>query len=327
MAAETFWLTATDHARLYTYTWLPAEAPRAVVLLAHGMAEHAGRYGHLGEALATAGIALYAPDLRGHGRTAEAGVVGHYADRCGWSRVLDDLAELARHLHQVHPGTPMVVMGHSMGSYLAQGYLLRHGSGVQGAIFSGSNYQPPGFYRAARLVARLESLRQGAKGRSALIERLSFGTFNKAFRPTRTRFDWLNRDPAAVDAYINDPLCGFRCTNQLWLDLLQGLALISAPGNLAQVNQRLPILIVGGSCDPVSQGKRLTDLAHAWGATGSRPVTLKLYAQARHEILNEINREEVIADLLAWLQQALATQCPARSEQPPLPNPIRNSHP
>ena len=327
MPAQTFWLTANDHARLHIHAWLPAEPPSALVMLAHGMAEHAGRYGRLGQALAMAGIALYAPDLRGHGRTAEAGVVGHYADRGGWNQVLDDLAELARHLRQIHPGTPLVLMGHSMGSYLAQGYLLHHGSGLQGAILSGSNYQPPGFYRAARLVARLESLRQGAKGRSALIEWLSFGTFNKAFRPTRTRFDWLNRDPAAVDAYINDPLCGFRCTNQLWLDLLEGLALISSPANLMQVDAHLPVLIMGGSCDPVSQGKRLTDLAHAWGATGRRPVTLKLYAQARHEILNEINREEVITDLLAWLQQALATPCPARSEQPPLPNPIRNSHP
>ncbi|MGY4492927.1 alpha/beta hydrolase [Pseudomonas sp. TE3610] len=314
MPAEAFWLEACDHTQLYVHAWRPAEPPRAVVLLAHGMAEHGGRYGRLGQALADAGVALYAPDLRGHGRTAEGGVLGHYADRNGWNSVLDDLALLSRHIRQAHPASPLFLLGHSMGSYLAQGYLLHHSASLQGAILSGSNYQPAALYRAARLVARLERRRQGPKGRSALIEWLSFGSYNKAFKPTRTAFDWLSRDPREVDSYINDPLCGFRCTNQLWLDLLAGLAQISQPGNLAQIDRSLPVLIIGGSCDPVSQGKRLTDLSQALGRNGNPRITLTLYPQARHEVLNEINREQVTADLLAWLHQALAIQRPARSE-------------
>ncbi len=314
MPAEAFWLEASDHCQLYVHAWLPAAPPRAVVLLAHGMAEHGGRYARLGQALTDAGVALYAPDLRGHGRTAEGGTLGHYADQGGWNRVLDDLALLTRHIRQAHPSTPLFLLGHSMGSYLAQGYLQHHSASLQGAILSGSNYQPAMLYRVARLIARLESWRQGPRGRSALIEWLSFGSFNKAFKPTRTAFDWLSRDPAEVDGYISDPLCGFRCTNQLWLDLLAGLARISQPGTLAQIDRSLPLLVIGGSCDPVSQGKRLTDLAQALGRNGNRRVELILYPQARHEVLNEINREQVTTDLLTWLQQALAIERPARSE-------------
>lgn len=314
MPAEAFWLDASDDCRMYVHAWLPEAPPQAVVLLVHGMADHGGRYQRLGQALVAAGLALYAPDLRGHGHTAEGGVLGHYADANGWNRVLDDLALLARHIRQAHPGAPLFLLGHSMGSYLVQGYLLHHSASVQGAILSGSNYQPALFYRAARQVARLERLRQGPRGRSAVIEWLSFGSFNNAFKPTRTAFDWLSRDPAEVDRYIADPLCGFRCTNQLWLDLLAGLAQISQPGNLAQIDRSLPLLIIGGTCDPVSQGKRLTDLARALRRNGNRQVALTLYPDARHEVLNEINRAQVTADLLAWLHQALAIARPARSE-------------
>ena len=314
MPAEAFWLEASDRCPLYVHAWRPAAPPHAVVLLAHGMAEHGGRYQRLGATLMAAGIALYAPDIRGHGRTAEAGRLGHFADREGWPRVLEDLAGLHQHIAQLHRATPVFLLGHSMGSYLAQNYLLLHGGSLQGAILSGSNYQPAALYRVARVIARLESWRQGHIGRSALINWLSFGSFNKAFAPTRTDFDWLSRDPAEVDRYIHDPLCGFRCTNQLWLDLLAGLAFISQPGQLASLDSSLPMLIIGGSCDPVSQGKRLTDLAHALGRNGNRQIALKLYPQARHEVFNELNREEVTADLVAWLHQALATQRQARSE-------------
>ena len=228
--------------------------------------------------------------------------------------MVDDLGRLAQYIGQHYPGTPLFLFGHSMGSYIAQAYLLHHSASLHGAILSGSNYQPAALYRMARLVARLEAWRQGPLGKSAVIEWLSFGAFNKAFKPNRTAFDWLSRDPAEVDRYVNDPLCGFRCSNQLWLDLLQGLAQISQPGNLAQIDPNLPILIMGGECDPVSAGKRLTHLADALRATGNRHVQLRVYPEARHEVLNETNRNEVTADIVGWLEQALAIDRPVRSE-------------
>ncbi|WP_285422601.1 alpha/beta hydrolase [Pseudomonas sp. efr-133-TYG-103a] len=314
MNHEAYWLDASDHSRLFVNAWAPEGQARAVVMLSHGMAEHSGRYERLAEALTQAGFALYAHDQRGHGRTASEGLLGHYGDRDGWSKVVGDLATLNASLAQKHPEVPVFLLGHSMGSYVAQAYLMHHSASLQGAVLSGSNFQPVSLYRSARLVARFERWRQGATGRSALIEFLSFGSFNKRFKPVRTPFDWLSRDPQEVDRYISDPLCGFRCTNQFWLDMLGGLQQISKRSNLAQIDKSLPILIMGGECDPVSDGKRLKDLADALTGTDHHAVALKVYPQARHEILNETNRQAVTHDLLAWLEQALEQPRPRRSE-------------
>ena len=314
MKHDAFWLGTSDHHRLYVNAWLPLADPKAVVMLSHGMAEHSGRYARLGAALAETGFALYAHDQRGHGRTAAQGVRGHYADQDGWNKVVGDLATLSASIGERHPGTPLFLLGHSMGSYIAQAYLLHHSASLQGAVLSGSNFQPVALYRTAAVVAHLERWRQGPTGRSALIEFLSFGAFNKNFKPVRTRFDWLSRDPEEVDKYVQDPLCGFRCTNQFWLDLLGGLQHISKTSNLAQIDKSLPLLIMGGECDPVSEGKRLKGLAEALTGTDHPFVTLNIYPQARHEILNEINRADVTHDLLAWLEEALTEPRPPRSE-------------
>ncbi|WP_433588493.1 alpha/beta hydrolase [Pseudomonas koreensis] len=314
MIHHTFWLDASDRSRLFVNQWLPASPLKALILLAHGMAEHSARYERLTQALCAHGYGVYAPDLRGHGKTAEHGTLGHFADDDGWCKVVGDLASLNQRIGQQHPGVPIILLGHSMGSYLAQGYLLHHSASLHGAILSGSNFQPVALYGAARQIARFEKLRQGGKGRSALIEWLSFGSFNNKFKPVRTAFDWLSRDPVEVDRYASDPLCGFRCTNQLWIDLLGGLQQISKASNLAQIDAGLPLLVIGGECDPVSEGKRLTDLANALRAAGSQNLQLKIYPQARHELFNETNRDEVIADVLTWIDQALSHRRPHRSE-------------
>ena len=314
MNHSTFWLTANDRSRLYVNQWMPEGPAKAVVMLSHGMAEHSGRYARLAEALCGAGYGLYALDQRGHGRTADEGTLGLYAETDGWNKVVGDLASLNQHIGQQQPGLPIILLGHSMGSYIAQAYLLHHSASLQGAILSGSNFQPVALYRAARVIARLERLRQGLRGRSALIEFLSFGSFNKAFKPNRTAFDWLSRDPSEVDKYINDPLCGFRCTNQLWIDLFGGLQQISKASNLAQIDPGLPILVMGGECDPVSEGKRLNSLANALREAGCQHLQLTIYPQARHEVFNETNRDTVTADVLAWIDQALTLRRPARCE-------------
>ena len=305
MLHEAFWLNSSDATPLYVNRWFAEQPPKAVVMVAHGMAEHSGRYARLGAALVAAGYELYAHDQRGHGQTASRGILGHYADQNGWQLVVGDLACLNHHIRQTHPHAPIFLLGHSMGSYIGQAYLMQHSCSLQGAILSGSNYQPLWLYRVAQAIARFERWRQGPTGRSALIEFLSFGSFNKAFKPNRSTFDWLSRDPAEVDKYVNDPLCGFRCSNQLWLDLLGGLQQITPLRNLAQIDCKLPLLVIGGARDPVSQGKRLQDLANALRQAGNSQVQLRIYPEARHELLNESNRDEVTGDLIDWLEQAL----------------------
>jgi len=314
MNHTTFWLTANDHSRLYVNQWLPDAPPKALIMVSHGMAEHGGRYVRLAEALCGAGYGVFALDQRGHGRTADEGTLGLFAEQDGWSKVVGDLASLNQHIGQQQPGVPIILLGHSMGSYIAQAYLLHHSASLHGVVLSGSNFQPVALYRAARLITRAERLRQGLRGRSALIEFLSFGSFNQAFKPNRTAFDWLSRDPDEVDRYLHDPLCGFRCTNQLWFDLLGGLQQISKASNLAQIDPGLPILVIGGECDPVSEGKRLKSLAHALREAGCQNLQLNIYPQARHEVFNETNRDEVTADVLTWLDQALTLRRPARCE-------------
>ncbi|MET0125498.1 MAG: alpha/beta fold hydrolase, partial [Pseudomonas caspiana] len=159
MKHQPFWLDASDQSRVYVNVWLPEGEPEAVVMLSHGMAEHSSRYARFGLALAEAGFALYAHDQRGHGKTADQGLLGHYADEQGWAKVVGDLASVAQAISQRYPGVPVFLLGHSMGSYVAQAYLQHHGAGLQGAILSGSNFQPATFYRAARLIARMESFR------------------------------------------------------------------------------------------------------------------------------------------------------------------------
>lgn len=318
MHHEAFWLNASDSTPLYVNRWFVDEAPKAVVMIAHGMAEHSGRYARLATALVEAGFAVYAHDQRGHGRSAEHGIVGHYADQHGWSKVVNDLACINHHIRHQYRDTPIFLLAHSMGSYIGQAYLMQHSCSLQGAILSGSNYQPVSLYRAAELIARFERWRQGPTGRSALLEFLSFGSFNKAFKPNRTPFDWLSRDPAEVDKYIADPLCGFRCTNQLWLDLLQGLQHITPHAKLVQIDNNLPLLVIGGECDPVSQGKRLKTLANALCNAGSNNLQVKIYPNARHELFNETNRDDVTTDVINWLHHALSTTryCPISKETP-----------
>lgn len=306
-------LLAEDACRLQLHCWLPEEEPIGVLQVSHGMAEHGGRYQHLAQAMTAAGMAVYVLDQRGHGHSAEAGSHGHVADQGGWDKLLADQQLVNRLIHQQHPCLPVVMVGHDIGSVLVQSYLLAWSCSVSGVVLCGTNYQPHWMWKMVGMLARMERWRQGPRGRSALLQWLSIGSYNRAFRPNRTSSDWLSRDPQAVDAYVADPLCGFRCSNQLWCDLCDGLELISPPDKLARIDTRLPVLILGGSHDPVSCcGHRLTHLRDALQTAGLQQVELHLYPEARHDLFQESNRDEVFSDLLGWLQRLPEQQpyCP-----------------
>jgi alpha-beta hydrolase superfamily lysophospholipase len=303
MQHETFWLDASDGTKLFVNRWFGHKAPKAILMISHGMAEHGARYARLAHALVPEGFEVIVHDIRGHGKTAENGALGHYADQDGWNKVVGDLTSVNQYIRKKHPKTPIILLAHSMGSYIGQAWLMQCSEHIQGAILSASNYAPMSRYRQAKVFARFESWRQGPRGYSALLEHLSFGAFNKAFKPARTPADWLSRDSAEVDKYINDPLCGFRCSNQLWLDLLDGLQFITAHKNLKKINSNLPLLIIGGAHDPAIKGDGINKLAKALSKAGAKRVQTKIYPQARHELLNETNRDEVIRFYIEWLKQ------------------------
>lgn len=306
MRADTFTFKAEDTRDLFVYRWLPDEGVRrkAVVHIAHGMAEHAARYARLAETLTAAGYAVYADDHRGHGETArlEGPEATGWMGAGGFRRSVQDLQQLLVFEKAENPGLPVVLFGHSMGSYFVQALLIEAGSQVRAAVLSGTGGKPNLLASAGRLVARIERRRLGARGKSSLLNALSFDDFNKAFRPNRTAFDWLSRDEAEVDKYVADPLCGFMVTTQLWVDLLDGLGEISRPDRQAKVPRDLPIYVFCGSEDPVGEKTRsVQQLLDAYGRAGVQDVTHKFYQGGRHEMLNETNRDEVTRDLLAWL--------------------------
>lgn len=312
MHVQTDWLTAADQRKLFVYKWLPGTAePRAWILISHGMAEHAGRYGWLAEQLNGAGYAVLGLDQRGHGQSI-TDQPGQFADSDGWHKVISDIDALRQHALTLADGLPVFLLGHSMGSYIVQGHMMTHGAGLAGVILSGSNAHPPALSRIGEIAAGIEGRLRGWNKPAYTLGKLSFGQFNNAFRPNRTEFDWLTRDPEQVDAYIADPLCGFNCTARLWQDLFGGLLEIADNRRLGRIPAALPVLIIGGSADPVSAGTGLAKLQQRLIKAGLTAVSLRLYDDARHEIFNEINREQVVLDLLDWLAKHLpVTSSPA----------------
>lgn len=296
---------ASDGIELATYRWDANASPRAVMLIAHGMAEHAARYDRFASSLARHGIQVEAHDHRGHGRTAKGpDGLGFFAETGGWQRVVDDVKEHLAELRTRYPDKKLILFGHSMGSFIAQQVLYEASGLVDAAILSGSNGKPLRLASVGRLLARLERLRLGKHGRSALLAKLSFGPFNKRFAPNRTDFDWLSRDAAQVDAYVADPLCGFACTTQFWIDVLDALPALAKEKNRDRVPEPLPVLIFSGDADPV--GVNLSELVKGYRGNGMTNVAVKFYPGGRHEMLNEINRDEVQADVLAWIEAFLA---------------------
>ncbi|HXT09906.1 MAG TPA: alpha/beta hydrolase [Roseiarcus sp.] len=302
MRQSTFSLSRADGHAIFTRLWRPDAASRAVVQIVHGLAEHSARYRRLAEALTRHGYAVYAHDHRGHGPNCPPADLGFFAERDGWRKLLDDTEAVAERIAANHPGLPRAFLGHSMGSFLGQTYIAEHGDALAAAVLSGSSGPPPAILAVGRRLVAFERWRLGPRGKSPLVQALLFGAQNKPFRPARTPYDWLSRDAAEVDKYIADPLCGFALTNQLAADLVGALADLASPALAARIPKTLPIYVFSGARDPV--GAKLQGLLDVYRAAGL-DVTAKIYPDARHETLNEINRDEVTRDLISWLDARL----------------------
>ncbi len=296
-----------DGTEIHVHRWLPDGAPRALVQIAHGMGEHARRYASLAEALTGRGYAVYANDHRGHGRSILPGhEPGHMGDGDAFHDAVADVVTLAQQLRDQHDA-PLALMGHSMGSFMVQATLSDHPGLVDAAILSATNGRPPPIAAAGRVIARIERRLRGKAGKSPIIDALSFKDFNRKFKPNRTDFDWISRDQAEVDAYIADPLCGFIASNQSWISMLDALPELTSAARLSRIPRSLPIYIFSGTSDAVGEmGAGVMRLVHAYADAGLQRVTVKLYPGGRHEMLHETNRDEVIADLIRWLDDTLA---------------------
>lgn len=308
LQTQNFTLSTADGAELFVYRWLTPGPCKGVVQIAHGLAEHAARYARLAEALNAADYAVYANDHRGHGRTCKSkDGLGFFTEHDGWRHCVDDLWMLNRLIVGQHPGVPLVLLGHSMGATLAQQFIGEHGDALAGVVLSGSGGEPTLLASVGRVILRMERWRVGPCGRSRLAQALTFEAFNKQFAPSRTAFDWLSRDPAEVDKYVADPLCGFSASVQLWIDLIDGGKAASSIANLARIPRTLPIYVIAGALDPVSaKTRQLQPMIAAYQAAGLN-VQHRFYPEARHELFNETNRDEVTRDLIDWLNALITT--------------------
>lgn len=288
-AMRAFTFQGADGFDVAAWRLMPTAPPKAVVQVAHGMAEHFGRYRRLAETLAASGYAAFGADHRGHGRSAEPYGLGEFGPG-GFQTLVDDMAKLSAIARSEASGAPLVLFGHSMGSFAAQLYLLEHGHDLDALILSGT--------------AALEKLLEHLLARGGPV---SLDLLNAGFEPARTRFDWLSRDEGEVDAYIADPLCGFDVGEASMASMFALASGARLDPRLRKVRDDLPILVVSGEVDPVvGPGQAFArTLIASWEAAGLARIEHRVYPGGRHEMLNETNREAVESDIVAWLDATL----------------------
>ncbi|MDR1867314.1 MAG: lysophospholipase [Treponema sp.] len=310
------WLSADDGAQLFVRYWLPEGKPQAVLHIVHGMAEHSGRYERFATEICQKGIAVWASDLRGHGKTANlqvnsgrrGGLMGHCADANGDIRICADIDMLNRRILEEYDHIPLFLMGHSWGSFLVQHYIEQYHCRLAGVILSGT--RGPGGLKVKLSVPIIRCIcfLKGPRNTSRLARALVDGPLNTPFKPSRTPYDWISRDPAEVDQYIADPLCKNLCSVGFYRDLVFLLNRIHRPEHIWNIPKDLPIYIFSGSADPVGdEGDSPSALVGVYRSNDIKDVEFTLYPGARHETLHETNREEVSENVINWLTRHIKT--------------------
>jgi len=303
MRSETFTFKDPEGWGIFVYKWLPDNGipAKAVVEIVHGMCEHAARYARFAEALTREGYLVYAQDLRAHGKTAGSIESLGYAGRDGFNQMVVDIKQLNDILKKENPGLPVFLFGHSFGSFLSQAYIAQYGNTLKGAVLSGTAGKQS-LLNLGIIIALMQMFIFGPKFKSKLLHTMTFGDYNKPFKPNRTLSDWLSRDKAEVDKYVNDPYCGTISSVGLFYDLFHGLKYIHKEKTMKNIPENLPVYIFGGDHDPVGKnGVSLLQLVDMYKDLGIKDLTYKLYKDGRHEMLNEINRDEVMRDVINWL--------------------------
>lgn len=309
MKTDIFSFKGKDGADIFFYRWLPDEKNdiKAIVQIIHGMREHAGRYKEFAQALTDAGFAVYSNDHRGHGKTGGSPqAYGHFADEGGWDLVVSEVFKLTEILKQENPLKDIFIYGHSMGSFLARDYSLTHGKEIRGLIISGTKTSPGFIENIGTLIAKMQIRKNGPKVKSPLLLSLTFGKYNKYFKPNRTPSDWISRDMQKVDELIADPYCNGQLSATFFLDLANGLTKINKMENMKKTPRHLPIYLLAGTKDPVCNFSK--DILKVYGdykKAGIKDISFKFYQGARHEIINELNRQEVYKDIIDWINDRI----------------------
>ncbi len=310
MVKEEFYYDSRDGvSKLHAVRYTPdgEDEIRGVVQIVHGMAEHIGRYEEFAEYLTSRGIVVTGEDHMGHGKSVDKdGKLGYFCEQDPATVLVRDVHRLKKATQEMFPNVPYVILGHSMGSFITRNYLFRYGTGITGAILMGTGMPGKRLVSISKAVAGLQGIFLGPRHVSELIDRLAFGKYNSAISQPRTKFDWLSRDAERVDRYVADPLCGFTFTVNGFATLFELISRLYQPENLERIPKKIPVLLVSGASDPVGDyGRGVRRTYDSLRAAGLENLQMKLYEDGRHEILNELNREEVAQDIYHWLEETV----------------------
>lgn len=304
---QAFFYPSCGAGQIYACRWVPEGKIRGIIQIVHGIAEHSGRYEDFAAYLNGYGILVVAEDHMGHGQSiGKEGIQGYFHG--GWHRAVEDSYQLMKQTMADYPGVPYTLLGHSMGSFMARTLLIDHpDSGIASCILSGTAWQPKGLLAAAEPLCKLFCIGAHDQKPCPALQGIVFGGYNKRIENPQTPFDWTSSDSQLVQAYADDPLCGFTATAGLMRDLMKGLKYIQKEENLAKMNKALPVLFAAGEEDPVGNyGKGVLQAAEAFRKAGMTSLETKLYPKMRHEIINEIGREEVYEKLRTWAEKTWA---------------------
>lgn len=301
---ELYFDSRDNENKIHAIKWIPeSQTSMCILQIIHGMAEYIERYDEFAENMAQKGILVVGEDHLGHGKSVgENGTYGYFCERDAATVVVRDSHRLKKMIQEQYPGVPYIILGHSMGSFILRNYLCRYGTGIQAAVIVGTGMQPKAVLAAGKAVAAVQKLFKDSKYPSSLLNAIAFGGYNKRIKGNRTVMDWLTKDEKIVDAYIQDPLCGFTFTVNGFQTIFELVSRLYKSENLEKIPKELPVLFMSGADDPVGDyGKGVNKACRSLADAGMKRVQMKLYSDDRHEILNETDRAKIYEDIYVWI--------------------------
>ena len=306
MIEHEFYLPSSDkNYQIRCMEWRPEGEVRGVLQITHGMMEHIGRYEEFGVWMAEQGIAVIGHDHLGHGKTAETKEdFGCFGTVGGIGCLLRDIRRVSAYAHKKYPSKKLVLLGHSMGSFLVRRYLSVYDDGPDGFIFMGTGAPPAPLVFSGYILAAIMAKVKGEQYRSKLLYELSLGNYNRQFSPVKTPYDWLTRDEELSKHFGEDPYCQFIFSVGAYRDFFELILETARIEKKRRVRNDAPIFLISGDSDPVGDcGKGVRTVYERYDRAGAMDLTLGLYEGARHEILHELNRREVFGDILDWMEE------------------------
>lgn len=305
---EDFYFDSRDgEHKIHAIRWIPEERPVCIVQIVHGMSEYIDRYDEFARYLADKGIMVVGDDHLGHGKSVRSGEkYGYFCKEDAPTVLVRDEHRLKKMTQKQYAGVPYIILGHSMGSFITRNYLLRYGTGIDGALIVGTGMQSKPVLLCARILAGIDGALFGADHVSKLVDKAAFGVYNKKINSPKTSFDWLSRNEDNVRRYIDDPMCGFIFTANGFQTLFRLIRNLHDVEKLKQMPRSLPVFFLAGEDDPVGDyGRSVERVYKSFKELGMENVQMKLYPKDRHEILNEVDREDIYGDIYRWILQRI----------------------